>query len=77
MKDKKFVTVCVLMGIWIAIFVAMLFGVRIHPRVEQLVTVLLIGWVAFWTLSIVFSKNQTNPIETNKNESPTKIKNSK
>lgn len=77
MKDKKFVVLCVLAVVWIAIFVAMIFGARIHPRVEQMITVLLVGWVAFWTLSFVFSKKQTNPIETNKNGYPTKTKSSK
>jgi len=65
MKDKKFVTLCILAGIWLIVFIAMLFGIRIHPRVEQMVTVLLVGWFAFWTLSFVFTKKPIKPTETN------------
>lgn len=64
MKDKKFVVMCVLGVTWLCIFVATCFGEKIHPRVEQLVTFLCVGWFAYWTLSTLFGKNTNKPTES-------------
>lgn len=73
MKDKKFVVMCVLGVVWLLIFVATCFGEKIHPRVEQLVTFLCVGWFAYWTLSTLFGKDKTKPTETqNTNANSTK-----
>jgi len=56
MKDKKFAILCVLGSIWALIFVSMLFGAKIPPRVEQMVTVICIVWFAYWTISFLRKK---------------------
>jgi hypothetical protein len=55
---------------WLAIFVAMLFGVKIHPRVEQLVTFLCVGWFAYWTLSYLFGNKSETKTEPEKESVP-------
>jgi len=55
MKDKKFLVLCGLGLVWLVMFIAMLCGAKIHPRVEILVYVLCVGWFAYWTLSTVRS----------------------
>ena len=65
MKDKKFTILCILGAIWLVMFIAMLCGARINPRIEALVAFLCVGWFAFWTLSTVkayFFKNDAPPI---------------
>lgn len=59
MKDKKFTVMIALGAIWVVLFIALMFGAKIHPRVEQLVTFLCVAWFTFWTLSIIFTKNKT------------------
>jgi len=70
MKDKKFVVLCVLGIVWLFLFVAMLFGAKVHPRVEQLVSILCLGWFAFWTISYIRIKpvQPTQPTPTEKAE---------
>lgn len=58
MKDKKFVVFCILGIAWLAIFVATLFGAKIHPRMEVVVAVLCVGWFAYWTLSTLFGTTE-------------------
>ena len=53
MKDKKFLVLCMLGLVWLAMFVAMLFGAKIHPRVEIMVYVICVLWFAYWTISAV------------------------
>ena len=67
MKDNKFRVLCGLGLGWLVIFVAMLLGAKIHPRVEQLVTFLLLGWFAFWTFSVIRSSRKVPPTETKSN----------
>lgn len=69
MKDKKFLVLCLLGLAWISMFVAMLFGAKIHPRVEALVYVICIGWFAYWTISFIRSKPE-QPKEPTKDETP-------
>jgi hypothetical protein len=70
MKDKKFAVLCGLGLVWLLIFVAMLFGAKVNPRVEQLITILCLGWFAFWSISwILTSSKSTQP--------PTKTDNAK
>lgn len=66
MKDKKFAVLCGLGLVWLLIFVAMLFGAKVNPRVEQLITVLCLGWFAFWTVSFIRNK-PTQPSTENDN----------
>jgi len=64
MKDNKFTVMCILGATWFAIFIATLCGERIHPRVEQMVTFLCVGWFAYWTLTSLFGKEQKPETET-------------
>lgn len=71
MKDKKFTVLCVLGAAWLIVFIGMMFGMKINPKVEQLITFLCVGWFAFWTLSSfrswkkVGAKETTIPINNN------------
>ena len=53
MKDKKFLVLCGLGLVWLVMFIAMIFGAKIHPRVEVMVYVLCVCWFAYWTISTV------------------------
>jgi Ca2+/Na+ antiporter len=63
MKDKKFLVLCGLGIVWLAMFVAMLCGAKIHPRVEIMVYVLCVCWFAYWTISTVrdYFRKETPP----------------
>lgn len=75
MKDKKFVVMCVLLAVWIALFIGMVTGeFKVHPRVEYLITFLCIGWFAYWTLSSVreyVREQKTNVSQTDPTTKPT------
>lgn len=58
MRDNKFDILVVLGSLWLAIFIAMVFGVRISPRIEQVVTLVCIIWFAYWTISFFRSGNK-------------------
>jgi len=67
MKDKKFLVLCWLGVVWLAIFVlTATHSIKLNPRIEYLVLILLVGWFAYWTFSFI----RVKPIET---ESPTKV----
>lgn len=52
MKDKKFLVMCILLGIWLLLLIGLFTGEgRVNPRVEYLVTFLCVGWFAYWSLS--------------------------
>jgi hypothetical protein len=75
MKDKKFLVLCILGLVWLVMFIAMLFGAKIHPRVEIMVYVVCVLWFAYWTVSAVkdyFRK----PTNTNENGNTTQNNNS-
>lgn len=59
MKDKKFGILCILGIIWLLIFILMIFGIKIHPRIEQLITIFCVLWFGYWTFSYIFSKNES------------------
>lgn len=64
MKDKKFVILCILGVIWAAIFFGIIAGVRfVNPRLEELISFLLLGWFFYWTISII--RNKPSTTETN------------
>ena len=63
MKDNKFRVLCVLGIVWALLFGAMLFGVKVNPRIEMLVSLICVGWFAYWTLSFIRSKPQSKPTE--------------
>ena len=54
MKDNKFLVLCALGAIWLLMFVAMLFGAKIHPRVEIMIYAICVGWFAYWTASTIW-----------------------
>jgi len=63
MKDKKYTVLFILGAIWLVLFVAMIFGARINPRIEQVVAFLCVGWFAYLTISTVkdmFRKDDTS-----------------
>lgn len=66
MKDKKFAVLCGLGVVWLAMFIGMLCGARINPRLEILVWVICVGWFAYWTISTVreYFRKETPPTET-------------
>lgn len=63
MKDKKFLVLCILGLVWLVMFIAMLFGAKIHPRVEIMVYVICVLWFAYWTISTVkdYFRSPTQP----------------
>ncbi len=76
MKDKKFLVLCGLGVVWVIMFIAMLCGAKIHPRVEMMVYAVCVGWFAYWTISSIiniFRKPPAQPTktETNANEQDT------
>lgn len=76
MKDKKFIVMCTLFAVWIALFLGMVTGgFRVNPKVEYLITFLCIGWFAFWTLSSLKewnnSQDMTDPT-SKQTENPNK-----
>lgn len=83
MKDNKFAVFCILIMMWISLFIGAMFGMKIHPRFEQLITALCVVWFAYWSLSIVkcYKKTSTNetknkPEDNNSNANTEKTKNS-
>lgn len=53
MKDKKFLVLCGLGLVWLVMFISMLGGAKIHPRVEIMVYAICVIWFAYWTISTV------------------------
>lgn len=72
MKDKKFLVLCGLGLAWLLIFVAMLFGAKVNPRIEQLITILCLGWFAFWSISLILtaSKRPQPPTKNDNAKTP-------
>lgn len=66
MKDKKFLILIVLAIAWIVLFLGAAFGdVRVSPSVERLLTFIVLGWFAYWTISTLFwvKKSDSNEKE--------------
>lgn len=62
MKDKKFLVLCILAGVWLLVFVGLLAGVRLtNPKVEELISFVVLAWFAYWTFSLV--RNKPSKIE--------------
>lgn len=53
MKDRKFLVLCGLGLVWLVMFISMLAGAKIHPRVEIMVYAVCVIWFAYWTISTV------------------------
>jgi len=60
MKDKKFLILIVLVAIWLVLFLGLLFGMKVNPRLEEALPFLILGWGTYWTLSFLFSKKPTD-----------------
>jgi hypothetical protein len=57
MNEQKRFKILVGLGIvWLVIFIAMLLGLKINPRVELLVTAICLSWFAYWTVSMLWNK---------------------
>ena len=80
MKDKKFLVLCGLGVVWLAMFIGMLSGARINPRLEVLVWVICLSWFAYWTISTVrdyFRKPTPPPTPEPTPTTPTNAKSKK
>lgn len=72
MKDNKFTVLCCLGLVWLVVFVAMLFGAKIHPRFELVISLICAGWFIYWTLSVVVDYIKTLPDQSTKQPTETK-----
>lgn len=69
MKDTKFNIFLALVAGWVILLILSLFGEKINPKVERILALVAIVWFAYWTISILFKKPNTdsNTDKTNKN----------
>lgn len=76
MKDKKFAVLCVMGAIWLVIVMAMFFGLRINRNFLIMLTLVPIGWFAYWTLSTVrnLTRKTSTPSEPEPESTTSKIK---
>jgi hypothetical protein len=62
MKDKKFLILIVLAIGWLLLFLGTAFGeIKLNPNVERLLTVIILVWGGYWTLSTVFWAKKDEP----------------
>ena len=62
MKDKKFLILIVLAIVWLLLFFGTVLGdVKLSPNVERFLTVILLAWGGYWTLSTVFWAKKDEP----------------
>lgn len=75
MKDKKFVTFVALAIVWLLLFAGTAMGeLKVNPRLEQMATVIVLLWGAYWTISMMWPKKKNSTEEkeqTNASEKET------
>lgn len=65
MKDKKFLVLLIIAAVWLLIFGGLLLDIRItNPRFEELITFILFGWFAYWSISTAVSSNKKTDTST-------------
>jgi hypothetical protein len=60
MKNKKFLILGGLVLVWVSLYVGLVLDMRINPRIEELVTAILVLWFAIVTVSVIKNNIKQN-----------------